>query len=130
MNMMNQQNNTRHILIVDDDYVIRNMMTDVLELEAPDIPVQLARNGREALQFLQGGGRYLVFLDLMMPQMDGSEVCQALDERPHLRSQHIIVLMSAMDKLAEASALNVDATMPKPFTVDDIMRILQRYLND
>jgi CheY-like chemotaxis protein len=66
----------------------------------------------------------------MMPQMDGSEVCQALDERPQLRSQHIIVLMSAMDKLAEVSALNVDTTMPKPFTVDDIMRILQRYLNN
>lgn len=126
---MNQQNNTRQILIVDDDYVIRNMMTDVLELEAPDVPVQLARNGREALQLLKDGTSYLVFLDLMMPQMDGGEVCQALDEYPQLRARHTIVLMSAMDKLAEASSLNVDATMPKPFTVDDIMRMLQHYLS-
>lgn len=126
---MNQLNKRRQILVVDDDFVIRNMMTDVLELEAPDIPVRLARHGREALEILQGDEDYLVFLDLMMPQMDGGELCQTLDAFPQLRRRHTIVLMSAMDKLAEASSLNVDATMPKPFTVDDVMLMLQHYLD-
>ncbi|MBV9229372.1 MAG: response regulator, partial [Chloroflexi bacterium] len=63
----------RNILIVDDDPVIRDMMVDILSFEA--YPVRVARNGREALEILRATERYLVFLDLMMPVMDGREVC-------------------------------------------------------
>jgi CheY-like chemotaxis protein len=116
----------RKVLVVDDDPVIRDMMVDIFELEG--LSVDVARNGREALQKLHQKDNFLVFLDLMMPVVDGYEVCRSLLAEPHVRQRHIIILMSAIDNLAVASSLHVDGTMPKPFSVDDVFRIIQPYL--
>ncbi len=115
---------SRTILVVDDDPVIRDMMVDILELEGYSI--RLARNGLEALDILRGNESYLVFLDLMMPVLNGKELCQILDVEPELRSRHTIVLMSALDKMDEASMLHVDGLMPKPFSVDDVVGMLEQ----
>lgn len=117
------------ILVVDDEAVIRDMMTDILDLEG--YPIEVARNGREALDILASADAqtsYLIFLDLMMPVLDGYEFSQTLSQDPARRQQHIIVLMSALDQLAKATTLRVDQTMPKPFTVDDIMHVIQTYM--
>ena len=65
-----------------------------------------------------------------MPVLDGKEVCAILEAEPDLRDRHVIVLMSAVDKLAEVSSLikNVNATMPKPFSVDDVVSIVQPFM--
>ncbi|HLI06679.1 MAG TPA: response regulator [Ktedonobacteraceae bacterium] len=114
------------ILVVDDDPIIRDMMVDILDLEG--YPVQVARNGLQALEVLQGKENFLVFLDLLMPVMSGGEVCLALAAEPELRRRHIIVLISALDRLDEAASLNVNTVMPKPFSTDDVMRIVESYM--
>ena len=123
---MNQNNQTRKILVVDDDPVIRDMMADILEFEGYTISV--ARNGSEALQFLRSGEAYLVFLDIMMPVMSGKELCTLIEADPYLKERHRIILMSAMDNLEEASTLEVDAILQKPFVVDDVIDILEPYM--
>lgn len=123
---MNQNNQTRKILVVDDDPVIRDMMADILEFEGYTISV--ARNGSEALQLLRSDENYLVFLDIMMPAMSGKELCAVLEADTHLRKRHIIVLMSAMDNLEEAASLQVDAILQKPFVVEDVIDILEPYM--
>jgi len=123
---MNQNNQTRKILVVDDDPVIRDMMADILEFEGYTISV--ARNGSEALQILRNGEAYLVFLDIMMPVMSGRELCTLIETDPHLRERHRIILMSAMDNLEEAATLEVDAILQKPFEVDDVIDILEPYM--
>jgi CheY-like chemotaxis protein len=123
---MNQNNQTRKILVVDDDPVIRDMMADILEFEGYTISV--ARNGSEALQLLRGGEAYLVFLDIMMPVMSGRVLCTLIETDPHLRERHKIILMSAMDNLEEAATLEVDAILQKPFEVDDVIDILEPYM--
>ena len=125
---MNQNNKTRKILVVDDDPIIRDMMVDILSFEGYSIDT--ARHGLEAMEILRGEESYLVFLDVMMPVLDGKEVCAILEAEPQLRNRHFIVLMSAVDKLAEVSSLikNVDATMPKPFSVDDVVGIVLPYM--
>jgi CheY-like chemotaxis protein len=115
-----------NVLIVDDDPVIRDMMVDIFSFE--DYPIHVARNGREALEKLEGDESYLVFLDLMMPIMDGREVCQRLNANPHIRNRHIIIIMSAMDQLGEAKSLQVNALMPKPFSVDDVIDSIEPYM--
>jgi len=123
---MNQHNETRKILVVDDDPVIRDMMADILEFEGYSIT--LARNGSEALHFLRNGERYLVFLDIMMPVMSGKELCMLMEADPQLRERHKIILMSALDNLEEAAALDVDAILQKPFEVDDMIGVLEPYM--
>jgi CheY-like chemotaxis protein len=123
---MNQHNQTRKILVVDDDPVIRDMMADILEFEGYTISV--ARNGSEALQLLRSAEDYLVFLDIMMPVMSGKELCVLIEADLHLRERHKIILMSAMDNLEEAATLEVDAILQKPFVVDDVIDILEPYM--
>jgi len=113
----------RSILVVDDDPIIRDMMVDIFSFE--EYPIVVARNGREALEKLRGKESYLVFLDLMMPIMDGREFCQHFSADPSLRNRHKIVIMSAMDKMSEAASLPTHGTLPKPFSVDDVMRVMQ-----
>ncbi len=118
------------ILVVDDEPVIRDMMVDILDLEG--YAVEVARNGREALQRLREADpdeHYLIFLDLMMPVMDGRELCLSLNREPELRKRHVIVLMSALDQLSSTTALHEDAAMPKPFVVEDVLRIIQRFMD-
>ena len=114
------------ILVVDDDPIIRDMMVDILDLEG--YPVQVARNALQALEALQSDENYLVFLDLLMPVMSGKEVCLALDSEPDIRRRHVIVLISALDRLGEAAALNVNTVMPKPFSTDDVIHIVETYM--
>ncbi len=114
------------ILVVDDDPIIRDMMADILESEG--YKTALARNGQEALRLLQGSESYLVFLDLMMPTFSGKDVCAALATQPGVRQRHILVLMSAMDNIAETATLDVDMIMPKPFVIEDVEEALETYM--
>jgi CheY-like chemotaxis protein len=117
--------NPRPILVVDDDPIIRDMMVDILSFEGYSI--QVARNGREALEKMSKDENYLVFLDMLMPGMDGREVCYRLQAEPRLRQRHVIIVMSALDNLVEAEQLNADAIMPKPFAVEDILRTIEPF---
>jgi CheY-like chemotaxis protein len=64
----------------------------------------------------------------MMPGMSGKELCAVLEADPQLRKRHIIILMSAMDNLEEASSIKVDAILQKPFVVDELIGILEPYI--
>lgn len=100
---------------------------DILECEGY-VP-ELARNGQEALRVLAGPANYLVFLDLMMPICSGKDLCEILATRPLIRQHHVLVLMSAMDHIAETYQLDVDMVMPKPFVVDDVAEALETYMH-
>lgn len=114
------------ILVVDDEAVIRDMMVDILDIEG--YAIDTARNGSEALEKLRGLERYLVFLDLMMPVMSGLDLCAELNKEPLLRQRHVLVVMSALDQLAQVTKLGIDATLPKPFVVDDVMHIIDTFM--
>jgi CheY-like chemotaxis protein len=78
-------------LVVDDDYDIRGMLTQVLELEG--YHVVAASNGREALTKLRAGPRpFLILLDLMMPIMNGWEFRAEQDRDAALRGIPVVVL--------------------------------------
>ncbi|HEY1354267.1 MAG TPA: response regulator [Ktedonobacteraceae bacterium] len=114
------------MLVVDDDPVIRDMMADILECEGY-VP-EMARDGLEALRILQGPQSYLVFLDLMMPAFNGRQVCERLGASPQTRQRHVIVLMSAMDRIDETVGLDIDMLMPKPFIINDVAEALAVYM--
>jgi CheY-like chemotaxis protein len=123
---MSQQQKPAKVLVVDDDPVIRDMMVDMLDFEG--YPVQVVRSGNDALNILRGDGNFLVFLDLMMPGLSGKDVCIILDEEPQVRYRHVIVLMTAMDKLDEAQSLHLDRMLFKPFVVEDVMNVIEQFM--
>ncbi|HET9981551.1 MAG TPA: response regulator [Ktedonobacterales bacterium] len=110
------------ILIVDDDPAIRKMLVEVLSLEG--YPTETAVNGREALDLLARGAARVVLLDLVMPVMDGREVMNELRSNPAERSRHKVILVSAIVNLEAAQDLEPDGVLPKPFTVDQLLNVL------
>lgn len=102
---MSSQVKPASILVVDDEAVIRDMMVDILSLEGYE-PL-LARNGKDALEQLAHEQSCLIFLDMMMPVMDGRDFCLQLQANEELRRKHVIVVMSALGNLVQAEQLGV-----------------------
>jgi CheY-like chemotaxis protein len=108
------------VLVIDDDTEIRHVIHEVLADEG--YQVQEASDGAQGLEILASAHRPLVvLLDLMMPRMDGFEVCRRLEADPALRDQHAIILMSARKRLEEANSPVVDAMIAKPFDVNALL---------
>ena len=114
---------TPTILIVDDDPAIRKMLVEVLSLEG--YPTETVTNGQEALETLAVSAPRVVLLDLLMPVLDGRGVMEHLDTNPALRSQHKVILVSAFSHLETARDLVVDGTLAKPFTVNQLLSVLE-----
>lgn len=117
------KNSKPTILIVDDDPHIRKMLMEALGLEG--YRYETATNGQEALEQLEKLGPCLILLDLMMPVMDGRDVMNQLRASPEARARHKVVLISAMDKLENARDLEPDSMLPKPFSVDQLLSMVE-----
>ena len=111
------------VLIVDDDSAIRKMLAEMLSLEG--VPFETASNGREALNALAHGEPRVVLLDLLMPVLDGRGVMHELNTSPDDRAKHKIVLVSALHNLETARDLQADGMLPKPFTLPQLLSVLE-----
>jgi CheY-like chemotaxis protein len=81
------------ILIVEDEFSSAEMLSFVLQQEG--YQVVTAENGKEALDHLQTDGVALVLCDLMMPVMDGRELCRLMKSDPQLESIPIVIMTAA-----------------------------------
>ncbi len=109
------------ILLVEDDDDLRGAFRDLLEDEG--YTVWTAANGQEALQCLRTRGpACLIFLDLMMPVMNGWEFCSRRAAEPTLADIPIVVCTA--DAQAEQKARNLGASgwLAKPTDPDDLIR--------
>jgi DNA-binding response OmpR family regulator len=109
------------ILIVDDEPDILGFLTAVLADES--FAVRTAKNGREALEAVSSGRPALMILDLMMPQVNGIEVLEALRSHPEYRDMPVIVLSAKSSHRDILEALEKGAVdfVPKPFDLDDLL---------
>lgn len=123
--MSSKKAKCRKILIVEDDSDIRSTLEDVLECEG--FETVTARNGCEAVSVLQEEEEpMLVFLDLMMPKMNGWEV---LDQR-ELISGHRVVTMSCLDSTAsleDPTPLPVEACLKKPVDLNHLLQVAHQF---
>ncbi len=108
---MSAEAKPRLVLVVDDDEMIRRLVRAVLEADA--FEVAEARDGQTALQLASQTEPSVVVLDVMMPGLDGVEVCRRLDH-----DKVRVVMLTARDDPrleAEARRAGADAFMTKPF---------------
>jgi DNA-binding NtrC family response regulator len=115
------------VLIVDDEKNIRLTLSQTVE--APDLEVDTAVNGEEALAKLQERDFALVLLDLKMPGMDGMEVLRWISEnRPQARVI-IITAHGSVDSAVEAMKRGAVDYLQKPFVPREIREIVARVLD-
>lgn len=103
------------VLVVDDQPIGQVVLTNLLESEGYDIA--FATSGREALQQMQLVAPDLVLLDVMMPEMDGFEVCQRIRANPALALIPVILVTALNDQasLMRGIEAGADDFISKPF---------------
>jgi two-component system, OmpR family, alkaline phosphatase synthesis response regulator PhoP len=109
------------ILVVDDEPFILRSLSFVLRKQGYD--VHEARNGLEALKAVRAHQPDLVFLDVMMPEKNGYEVCQEIKDDPKLQSTHVIMLTAKGQESDRVQGLSAgaDEYMTKPFSPSRII---------
>jgi DNA-binding response OmpR family regulator len=114
------------ILMVDDNELFVEALVAILQFHGYDY--KIASNGVDALKIVEEFKPDMVILDLMMPHINGLEVCGYIKSNPSLKHIHIMVL-SAKDTIkdrAEAMHAGADDYSIKPFSPDEILaRITQ-----
>ncbi|MCC2664762.1 MAG: adenylate/guanylate cyclase response regulator, partial [Geminicoccaceae bacterium] len=103
------------ILVVDDNEDNRYTLTRRLQREGYE-QVDLATNGREALDLIAQRPFDLVLLDIMMPEMNGYEVLERLKADDRLRHIPVIVIsaISELDSVVRCIELGAEDYLPKP----------------
>jgi two-component system alkaline phosphatase synthesis response regulator PhoP len=112
------------ILIVDDEAHIRMLLAQTLEeLEDEGVDFHTAENGEEALELIRNERPKLVFLDVMMPKMNGMEVCRKVKKELGMNDVFIVLLTAKgqeMDR-QKGSEVGADVYMTKPFDPEAIL---------
>lgn len=117
-----------HILIVDDEPNI--VMSLEFLMRKHGCQVGIARNGTEALAAIDQTPYDLVLLDIMMPDVDGYQVCRTLRARPD-RAATKVIFLSAKSKEADIAAgyaAGADLFIPKPFSTRQLMEKVRELL--
>jgi CheY-like chemotaxis protein len=123
----------RTVLVVEDD--VRNVFALSSILEPTGIRVEIARNGREALQVLEARGTAqegidLVLMDIMMPEMDGYTAMREIRNRPQWRRLPIIALTAKAMKDDQEKCLAAGANdyIAKPLDVEKLLSLVRVWM--
>jgi DNA-binding response OmpR family regulator len=122
----------RKILIVDDEAHIRLLLEQTLEdLEEEGVTVLTAADGEEGLEAIRAERPSLVLLDVMMPRINGFDVCHTVKREMKLDEVTVVLLTAKgqeYDKL-RGDEVGADLYLTKPFDPDAILELAQRILN-
>ena len=119
---------SKTILIVDDEAYIVTSLEYVMQ--SAGFEVAVAYDGEEALEKVAEVVPALVILDLMMPKLDGFEVCQKIRENPLWKDIRIIILTAKGrdTERKKGMSLGADDYMTKPFSTRDILNRVKELL--
>ncbi len=116
------------VLVVDDNPTVTRYVANVLKPLGYE--VQTAQNGVQGLAQVMNGPVDLIFLDLVMPRMNGYQFCQALEQKKLAENAPIILLTSAREKVAQRVKKTTRAAdfLPKPVKAAQLQETVQKYL--
>ena len=123
---------SKKILITDDEPHIRLLLEQALEdLEDYDVEFFFAENGEVALEIIRTEKPDLVLLDVMMPKMNGFDVCRTVKHQWGMDDVFIIMLTAKGQEYDKEKGQEVgaDLYMTKPFNPDEIMAHAIRVLD-
>jgi two-component system, OmpR family, alkaline phosphatase synthesis response regulator PhoP len=119
------------ILICDDEPHIRRLIEQSLEdLEDEGVEIFTASDGEEALGRIREEHPELVILDVMMPKMNGFEVCEKVKGDPGLSSAYVMLLTAKGQEYDRhrGEEVGADRYMTKPFDPDDLLAVAREIL--
>lgn len=119
-------NHKGRILVVDDEEVVRDVLSTLLRAE--NYHVDLAENGVQALDMVRGGDYGVVLLDLMMPDMDGLQVLESFHKTEGIPETVVLTAFASIEKAVRATQLGAFDFIAKPFKNDEILLVIKNAL--
>jgi two-component system, OmpR family, response regulator MprA len=115
------------VLVVDDERAVRDSLRRALELEGYD--VELAADGADALHRLQSDGQPdAVILDVLMPGVDGLEVCRRIRSRGNSVPVLMLTARAEIENRVAGLDAGADDYLPKPFALEELLARLRALL--
>lgn len=117
------------VLIVDDSGTIRKTAESILSKEG--YTVASAEDGFSALSKVMAFKPDIIFLDIMMPRLDGYQVCSVIKNNPIFEKTPVLMLSSkdsVFDK-ARGRIAGSEHFMTKPFSRDELLNAISKYVN-
>lgn len=115
------------VMIIDDSKTIRKSAETLLSKEGCD--VLIAEDGFEALSLIAVNKPDIIFVDIMMPRLDGYQTCTLIKNNRQFRDTPVIMLTSKdsiFDK-ARGRIVGSEEYLTKPFTRDDLLQAVSRH---
>lgn len=124
------KNEPKKILIIEDDSYVHELLSFLLTQNNNYI-VTVASDGRQGLELLEEEKPDLIFLDYMLPKMDGIEVCRKIKAGDKTKDIPI-VMMSASTRLQEQAKTPpcADHYILKPFNLNEVMELVQKIFKE
>ena len=116
------------VLVIDDSNTIRRSAE--LYLRQAGFDVVLAEDGFDALAKIADHQPRVIFVDIMMPRLDGYQTCALIKQNPHLKATPVIMLSSkdgVFDR-ARGRLAGSDRYLTKPFTREALIQTVQEYV--
>ncbi|WP_269147702.1 twitching motility response regulator PilG [Methylophaga nitratireducenticrescens] len=118
------------VMVIDDSKTIRRSAEALLQKAGCE--VLTADNGFEALPIISGQHPDIIFIDIMMPRLDGYQTCALVKNNPKYRDIPVVML-SSKDGLfdrAKGRVVGAEQYLTKPFTRDDLLDAIRTHLLD
>lgn len=114
------------ILVIDEDTQILNLMTRILGLWG--IEPETVSDGSQGLELIQSKDYNLVITEIIVPELSGIEICEFLCQQSRERNKEKIPVIGMSGTPWLLGQGKFDAMLIKPFTMDDTIKILNRFL--
>lgn len=116
------------VMVIDDSNTIRRSAETLLKKVGCDVIT--ADNGFEALPLISAHHPDILFIDIMMPRLDGYQTCALVKNNPKF-SEIPIIMLSSKDGLfdrAKGRVVGAEQYLTKPFTRDDLLNAIRTHL--
>ena len=126
--MENAQLNGLRVMVVDDSKTIRRTAETLLAKEG--CTVQTAVDGFEALAMIADQQPHIIFVDIMMPRLDGYQTCALIKNNQQFKSTPVVMLSSKdglFDK-AKGRVVGAEQYLTKPFTRDELIQAIRQFV--
>jgi two-component system response regulator VicR len=128
---MSPDNRATRVVVVEDDPEMINLVKLILKKEGFDVTG--AMGGRDGLEAIEHDSPDLVLLDLMMPDIDGWEVYQAMKANDTMKNIPVIIITAkaqSIDKVLGLHIAKVDDYITKPFSPGELVASVRKVLAD
>ena len=126
--MENAQLNGLRVMVIDDSKTIRRTAETLLTKEG--CTVMVAVDGFEALAMISDQQPHIIFVDIMMPRLDGYQTCALIKNNQQFKNTPVIMLSSKdglFDK-AKGRVVGAEQYLTKPFTRDELLSAIRQFV--